>query len=456
MRRTRARAGRRARLLARPRRGLSAMPAHTGARAAFGSPTAGLLAAAALLGDARDIVAQRVVCARPPPWLAADESVLGWLDGLSTADVLACERLGLCTFLQTTPRTPPPRLARLASSVAAVRAHFPPAPPPPPPGARPARRVSPRKHAQIGAVAAAVERSLQQRAARRVVDVGGGHGHLSSLLASVLADAAVPTEVVCLDRDAALLATGRALHAARGAPGRLSFVLADAVAGDGRGRAGADDLVVALHACGALGDCVVEDAAKAGGAGSLVLVSCCLQKLQEGVAVRRPLSAAAAAGDVARALTLDRRLLGLTNRVRGYVSESDMTARVTRVALRRLLAGRGIAAAGGDGRRLVDGLSRHAIRRGLGAVAAEALARHGDARAAGRGEISRCEGDARAEYERMRVLTLPRAMVGEVLEMAVVLDRAALLEESGRFGRVRTCRLFGDDVSMRNLCIEAA
>jgi hypothetical protein len=104
----------------------------------------------------------------------------------------------------------------------------------------------------------------------------------------------------------------------------------------------------------------------------------------------------------------------------------------------------------------VDGLSRHAIRRGLGAVAAEALARHGDARAAGRGEISRCEGDARAEYERMRVLTLPRAMVGEVLEMAVVLDRAALLEESGRFGRVRTCRLFGDDVSMRNLCIEAA
>lgn len=46
-------------------------------------------------------------------------------------------------------------------------------------------------------------------------------------------------------------------------------------------------------------------------------------------------------------------------------------------------------------------------------------------------------------------------MLGEVLEMAIVLDRAAALEESGRFGRVETCQIFPDKVSMRNLAIVA-
>jgi hypothetical protein len=46
-------------------------------------------------------------------------------------------------------------------------------------------------------------------------------------------------------------------------------------------------------------------------------------------------------------------------------------------------------------------------------------------------------------------------MLGEVLEMAIVLDRAVFLQESGLFGEVRVCRLFTEDVSMRNLAVLA-
>jgi hypothetical protein len=55
----------------------------------------------------------------------------------------------------------------------------------------------------------------------------------------------------------------------------------------------------------------------------------------------------------------------------------------------------------------------------------------------------------------VRAMSLPRSMLGEILEIAIVLDRAVYLEESGLFSKVDVCRLFPDDVSMRNLTILA-
>src|SRR6185295_2920103 len=63
------------------------------------------------------------------------------------------------------------------------------------------------------------------------------------------------------------------------------------------------DLAIGLHACGELGDKLVEAAARAHC--DLALVSCCLQKISS--ATRRPLSANA------RAPELRREHLGLTN-----------------------------------------------------------------------------------------------------------------------------------------------
>jgi hypothetical protein len=69
--------------------------------------------------------------------------------------------------------------------------------------------------------------------------------------------------------------------------------------------------------------------------------------------------------------------------------------------------------------------------------------------------VEECEREAREEEARMRALALPRNLLGEVMEMAVALDRAAALEECGRFALVKTSRMFGEDVSMRNIAVVA-
>lgn len=94
-------------------------------------------------------------------------------------------------------------------------------------------------------------------------------------------------------------------------------------------------------------------------------------------------------------------------------------------------------------------MSRHALRGGLGAVAEDVLARRGISGRLSKEEVEERMDNARSDYEKMRRLSVPRNLAGEVLEMLIVLDRAALLEEA--FGEVRTCRVWGDDVSVRNL-----
>jgi hypothetical protein len=65
-----------------------------------------------------------------------------------------------------------------------------------------------------------------------------------------------------------------------------------------------------------------------------------------------------------------------------------------------------------------DELARHALARlGLPAPTATELRTHA--------------GEARRDYAIMRRLALPRNMLARLVELAVVLDRAALLEEQG-------------------------
>lgn len=181
-------------------------------------------------------------------------------------------------------------------------------------------------------------------------------------------------------------------------------------------------------------------------------MSCCLQKLESGAGFRPPLSKVANDTPAIHQLLCVRRdVLGATNRSRGYATEQDVDARVTRYALRELLRDRGrpVPRVGDE----VHGISRHALRRGLGAVFEDAFRMRGIDGGMSSGEMEMRMSEARKAYARMRRLTLPRALAGEMLEMLVVLDRAAKLEET--FVKVRTCRVWDDGVSVRNLACVA-
>ena len=64
------------------------------------------------------------------------------------------------------------------------------------------------------------------------------------------------------------------------------------------------------------------------------------------------------------------------------------------------------------------------------------------------------EEEARRRYARMRRLSLPRNMLARLLEIAVVLDRGAALEESGH--AVQWASIFERAVSPRNLALFAS
>lgn len=212
---------------------------------------------------------------------------------------------------------------------------------------------------------------------------------------------------------------------------------------------GSADFLVGLHACGSLGDALVRLAVRRRVA-AVILVSCCLQKIEE--EVRQPVSdIVKETRELREVLAVGKRVLGVTNGARGIRNEGDLRARETRHALRVLLEerGRGVKRIGDE----IEGISRHRLRRGLAEVVHEVLGRRG-LEGIGEEEIEKRLVRAREEYAVMRRLSLPRLLAGEALEMALVLDRAAKLEEAG-FRHVATCRIWGDDVSVRNLCCVA-
>ena len=288
---------------------------------------------------------------------------------------------------------------------------------------------------------------------KRVMDVGSGQGHLSFRLADVLSSSV--DNIVGLERCEELLrraSVSPAFHSA------VSFICCDAVSSSISTRKG--DLVVGLHACGSLGDTIVNSAAELGSS-AVILVTCCLQKRHlsdsGGVHFRLPISTSALSNpQIRRVLTVAKHLLGATNRCRGYNSEAELRGRITRYGLRKILKMKGFEnefaeRTGSE----VHGISKHKVKKGLTTVVGDALRRRGNFDDIFVDEIKSVEVDAEREYRVMRALTLPRAMIGDILEMAIVLDRAARLEESEQYHDVLRIRVFPDEISPRNLCLIA-
>jgi SAM-dependent methyltransferase len=300
---------------------------------------------------------------------------------------------------------------------------------------RTARRgETPRKRAQISAFGALVL-PLTAHAAR-VVDVGSGHGHLTREIAE-----RTGLPVVGFDRDVALVGRARVLSSGASPTFAVSDVLRDGLT------LSAGDCVIGLHACGELGDMMVTSVARSPGA-MLALVGCCLQKRRQ--TSRRPLCDHASRAS----LDLRRGLLGLSNlsaRDDGVEASrvENLAARERRLALNRLLS------EGGQPLRLgaeLAGLNRRVAQRDLSHLVERAFELRGRPTPP-RKAVDEAASWARREHARARRLSLPRAMLARVLEVYVLLDRAAYLEQHGFL--VEVGELFPMAVSARNLALVA-
>jgi SAM-dependent methyltransferase len=389
----------------------------------------------AVLAPVRDILDERVEDAEPPRWAIA-RGWAGFLLGLDDEVLSRCESEGLAACARDLADAPDDLLA-LAEAVAdhtrlpgfAIE--------PRAPDAEALRSVPARKREQLGALLGAVAPMAEHAA--RIVDVGAGSGHFTRLAAELFERAAVGIE---RDPGRVAAAEARAKGLAPSA-GAATFAAIDALREPLA--LGERDLAVGLHACGELGDRLVLAAAEAGC--DLALVSCCLQKIT--APARAPLSRAAGG------LVLRREILGLANLTSqplGVEVSIDRTlaAREARFALLRLLRNRGVDLAPGEEMR---GINRRRARKGLAELAAAALAQRGLAPATG-AEIRWHEADARRRYALVRRLSLPRSMLARLVEVAVVLDRAAALEERGL--SVEVAAIFERAATPRNVGVFAS
>lgn len=299
------------------------------------------------------------------------------------------------------------------------------------------RGETPRKRAQVDAFAGVVIPLAAE--ATRVVDVGSGHGHLTRQIAE-----RIERPVVGLERNPVL--ADRARHLASSKKERTPLFAQTDVLQDGLPIT-ADDCVVGLHACGELGDAMVQSAARTGA--SLALVGCCLQKRR--AASRAPLCGNHEPGDP---LDLPRDLLGLSNLTARDVGveatrAENLAARVRRLALHHLLAQACPEVRAGAE---LEGLNRRAAHGDLAGLVARAFALRGipepDAT-----RVDEAAAWAKVHHARIRRLSLPRALLARALEVFVLVDRARHLEQRGYV--VNMGALFPADVSARNLVLVA-
>lgn len=302
------------------------------------------------------------------------------------------------------------------------------------------RHETPRKQAQIDAFAQIVV-PLAKRA-RRVVDVGSGHGHLTREIAERIA-----LPVVGLERDVALADRARRLaseHAPEDAGrARAAFTTTDVMHEGLALEAG--DCVIGLHACGELGDAIVMSAARSHA--SVVLVGCCLQK--RAALARVPLCDVSSFGG---ALDLPRAMLGLSNltpRDAGVETTraENLAGRERRLALHRLLSEHGFALPRGAE---IGGLNRRAAQRDLVSLVGRAFALRGRPLPP-RAAIEEAATWARTEHARIRRASVPRSLLARVIEVFVLLDRALYLEEHGMAVEIGVA--FPEEVSARNLVV---
>jgi SAM-dependent methyltransferase len=393
----------------------------------------GLERTLATLRPVLDIIEHRVDDAEVPVWCSAR----GWdayLLELSDADLERSEAAGLAQVAESLNHLPP-SLAELAARVreasslpsldttAVAQAQD------------DVRGVSQRKQLQLSALLGSLGSLVPN--ARRIVDVGAGSGHFTRLSAQHFS-----REALGLERNPERVARAKE-RAGTGAEFNAQFAVVDALH-DGLALR-ADDLAIGLHACGELGDTLVRAVAETGA--DLALVSCCLQKIS---APQRQALSQRAAGFV-----LSKDILGLSNLTSQAVGvEASMAhnlrGREARYALRQLLRARGLEVAPNAELR---GINRRRAQVGLSEIAARALEQRGLAPATP-AEVAHYEAEASRHFHAIRRLSLPRNMLARVVELSVVLDRAAHLEECGHFVTVAT--LFERAVTPRNISLFAS
>lgn len=293
------------------------------------------------------------------------------------------------------------------------------------------RHVKKRKREQLEVLCALAAERFSD--ARRVVDLGSGNGHLTRALAQTLG-----CESVGVDWDAQRVARAKEIGGDEGP----RFVHADAAKQPVVLRFG--DLVVGLHPCGALGDALVARARDA--QADVLAVSCCFQKIDS--AQWRGQS------DRARDFVIPKHALGLANLAPvSFEGSGDLQekrrGRRTRLALRIALEARGERVLPGAEAR---GVPKERVRLGLHEIAARAFHTRG-LPAPTDGELEAASRTAEEQYARVARFALPRHALSRVLELAIVLDRACLLEEGGSEVEVRP--LFSSLTSPRNLGIAA-
>jgi SAM-dependent methyltransferase len=378
----------------------------------------------------QDILEQRVDEAVVPQWCAKR----GWapfLLALDDATVRAGEAQGLAELLPTLADAPRD-LRELAREVSAAT-ELPRLSGSTPLGMEALRSVRFRKRAQLSGLLSAVANMAE--GANRIVDVGAGSGHFTRLSAELF-----QREALGLERNPERVKSAR--KRADAGASTASFVTVDA---RDALQFAEHDLAIGLHACGELGDKLVEAAARA--RCDLALVSCCLQKIS--TPTRKPLS------NVDQAPELRRPHLGLTNltaQAQGVEASIDVTigARQTRYALGQLLRARGVVLEPGAE---MSGINRRRANAGLATVAQLALTLR-ELPPASPAELAHHDALAAQHYAVIRRLSLPRSMLARLIEVLVSLDRAVHLEE--RDLSVAVATLFERAVSPRNIGIFAS
>lgn len=389
-----------------------------------------------MLTPVLDIVGAPVEDAEPPAWCQQR----GWTEFLLSLDehaLRACEEGGLEIGLRDVARAPRELLSlaeRVRQATTLPRLSVPALSLPP----AALRGVPARKREQLGALLGVAEPLAA--CAARVVDVGAGSGHLARLSAELF-----QRETLALEREASRLWTARqrTKHRAQKV-GALDVHFARADVGRERLELEQADLAVGLHACGELGDRLVLAAAAA--RCDLLLCSCCFQKIAS--PERAMLSRAGGS------LSLKRSVLGLANLtsqvtgVEASLSE-NLRGRQARLALRRLLQARGLTVAAGEEMR---GVNRRRAHAGFSELAKTVLAAR-ELPPPTPAELRVHADDAERAHAAIRRLSLPRNLLARLVELTLVLDRAAVLEERGQ--HVLVAELFAQRVTPRNTVLVA-
>ena len=275
------------------------------------------------------------------------------------------------------------------------------------------------------------------REAGLVVDWCAGKAHLGRTLARHTG-----ARLVAVEKDPDLVEAARSL--AHDAGVETAVTVADVMKTSLDGVA-THGVIVALHACGSLGDAALTRAVE-DGAHAMVLAPCCYHRVPPG-----PWTPRSARGR-AVGLRLDRDRLRLA-----CADASCSGQRRTRLRERELAWRRGLdllraEATGNPVYRPLPSCPRGWLSADFGTW----VTRMADAHAVPLpAQWNPAEWEARGSEEswRLRALGLPRLVFRRALEVWLLLDRAAALEEMGWSVRVGT--FCPGDLTPRNLCLVA-